>query len=374
MNNTEKIIEINGYTIPINIPLIDGNKQSTFKIVDGHVISDVTDINIPLEESQYNGNDVILNQPMKGDIKKYKVYVKNPDTGNIVKIDFGSDNQDDSQRNEQIPTENNSNNVNNELSPKNWDNKNISDLLKEMIEPNDVDVTSLQYHNKLNPLIWQDENKLHPEIRKKLLENAIEFIKYSNLGDIKIYDIILVGSLANYNYTNSSDLDVHIVIDYNDISDNVDLVSELLKFKKNTWNNNYDIKIKDYDVEMYYQDVNQKHISSGTYSILKNHWITKPIYKIINIDTQSIKEKVVSIVNQIDSLEKLMHSSKFLDMYNKLKTKIKTMRQSGLDKKGEFSNENLTFKLLRNTGYLNKLNKLKNRYIENKLNLSEKLN
>jgi hypothetical protein len=41
-----------------------------------------------LNEAEYKGREVKLGKPMKGDVKKYKVYVKN-DAGNVVKVNFG---------------------------------------------------------------------------------------------------------------------------------------------------------------------------------------------------------------------------------------------------------------------------------------------
>jgi len=42
-----------------------------------------------LPEAEYQGRNVPLNKPMQGDVKKFKVYVKNPSTGNIKKVNFG---------------------------------------------------------------------------------------------------------------------------------------------------------------------------------------------------------------------------------------------------------------------------------------------
>lgn len=42
-----------------------------------------------LEEAEYQGRPVRLNKPMRGDVKKFKVYVRNPKTGKIVKVNFG---------------------------------------------------------------------------------------------------------------------------------------------------------------------------------------------------------------------------------------------------------------------------------------------
>jgi hypothetical protein len=45
-----------------------------------------------LEEAEYQGRSVPLNKPMRGDVAKFKVYVKDPKTGNVKKVNFGDKN------------------------------------------------------------------------------------------------------------------------------------------------------------------------------------------------------------------------------------------------------------------------------------------
>ena len=45
----------------------------------------------PVTEAEYQGRNVPLGKPMKGDVKKSKVYVKN-EKGNVVKVNFGDKN------------------------------------------------------------------------------------------------------------------------------------------------------------------------------------------------------------------------------------------------------------------------------------------
>src|SRR5210317_2663266 len=42
-----------------------------------------------IAEAEYQGRKVELNKPMQGDVKKFKVYVKDPKTGNVKKVNFG---------------------------------------------------------------------------------------------------------------------------------------------------------------------------------------------------------------------------------------------------------------------------------------------
>lgn len=247
---------------------------------------------------------------------------------------------------------------------------NIGDVIKEVIEPDNVDTTSIQLHDKLCPLIWEGD-KLKPDVRKILLLNAKRFIEFSNAENLKFNDITLTGSMANYNYNDNSDLDVHIVLDYSQISENKEFVADFLKLKKQLWNEKVPIQVKGHDVELYFQDKGEIHHSSGVYSILNNKWIIKPTKKIINIDTANIKLKAADFMNAIDDLESNKNSKNWLDKYEEIKDKIKKYRQIGLDSGGEYSVENLVFKVLRNTGYLEKMVELKNNYLQNELSLDE---
>lgn len=257
-------------------------------------------------------------------------------------------------------------------SSKYWENNNISDVLKEVIEPQEVDVTSIKMNDTLNPLIWEADETLKPDIRNILLKNAKRFIEFSDVENLKFSDIVLTGSLANFNYNENSDLDVHTILDFKQISENRDFVGDFFKLKKQLWTEHLPIQVKGFDVEMYFQDASEPHHSSGIYSLLKNDWVRKPIKKIINIDTASVQLKAADMINSIEELEDEIDSQNFLKKHEQLKNKIKKYRQSGLDSKnGEFSVENLVFKILRNSGYLEKMVEMKNQYLIDDLSLNE---
>jgi predicted nucleotidyltransferase len=255
-------------------------------------------------------------------------------------------------------------------SAKFWKKNNISEILKEVIEPEVVDVSSIKMNDTLSPLIW-DNDKLKQEVRKTLLMNAKRFIEFSDVENLKFDDVILTGSMANYNYSENSDLDIHIVLDFNQISENKDFVGDFFKLKKQLWADKLPIQVKGHDVEMYFQDSKEPHHSSGTYSLIKNDWIRKPIKKIINIDMADVQLKSAGLMNAIDDLEDEMNDESFIKKHEVLKNKIKKYRQSGLDKSGEFGVENLVFKILRNTGYLEKMVEMKNQYLTDELSLKE---
>jgi hypothetical protein len=254
-----------------------------------------------------------------------------------------------------------------------WKKNNISDVLKEVVEPDEVDVASIQMHDTLSPLAW-DDDRLKPEVRKTLLMNAKRFIEFADVEELTYNDVILTGSMANYNYNENSDFDIHVILDFNQISENKDFVGDFFKLKKALWAEKLPIQVKGHDVEMYFQDNAEPHHSSGTYSLIKDDWIRKPISQIINIDSADVQLKSADFMNAIDDLENNMDEENFIKKHDVLKNKIKKYRQTGLDKNGEYSVENMVFKILRNTGYLEKMVELKNNYLTQELSLDEFLN
>ena len=205
------------------------------------------------------------------------------------------------------------------------------------------------YNDILNPAIW-DNNKLNPEIKEKLLQIGKDFYADTET-DAPLKDILFVGSLANYNWSDTSDFDVHVVIDFKDVDGNVELVEKLVNALKSKWNDEHDIHLKGHNVEVYIQDLTKENRSTGVYSLMQDKWLSEPQKENIQIDKEKIQEKYNDTVRKINSAIKAQD-------INKLKAIVKDvydMRQSGLDKSGELSTENLVFKILRNRNYIEKL-------------------
>jgi len=224
------------------------------------------------------------------------------------------------------------------------------------------------YHDSLNPLFWdedEDSADLDPSVRKKLVSIAEEFYsKYKNIAkNVPIEDIQLTGSIANYNYTDFSDLDVHVLVDFDKIDAPKKLTKAAFDGIRFVWNVRHDIRIRGHEVEVYVQDIKEPHKSTGLYSLLNNEWIKKPNHKEPDIRDEDIEKKYLSISSEIDSLEsKLISSEKIpsnakelYDLATKRKDKIMKMRKEALSKGGEFSIGNLAFKKLRNSGYIGRL-------------------
>ena len=232
-------------------------------------------------------------------------------------------------------------------------------------------VKSFRLKDDLNPKLWTDF-EINEEVKEDLLKIASDFYSSTDLNaDVK--DIVLTGSLANYNWSEKySDYDLHILINFKDVDDNVELVKKFVDSAKNIWNKDHDIRIKGYEVEVYIQDISEPHKSTGIFSLLKDKWIVRPEKVDIEPDEDMIKEKAKSIMMAIDDIEDEVDEDKyeaFIEKIDKVWNKVKDYRKSGLDSEGgEFSTGNFVFKLLRRNGYISKIMSLKKESYDKQFN------
>ena len=219
----------------------------------------------------------------------------------------------------------------------------------------------------MNNDIWTDLS-FDDNIRMELLKIAEDYYASIEL-DNEIIDIILTGSLCGYNYSKYSDFDVHIIINYEKVNPDIEMVKRYLNYTKRLWALQHNIVIKGYDVELYCQDIYENHVSSGQFSLLNNKWIKVPSRQDYTIDENLISEKSELIMGIIDDIKKSYdNGSTYSDLEPQLKMiwkKISDNRKAGLEKEGELSIENLVFKLLRRNGYISKLLDLKIKIYDN---------
>ena len=211
------------------------------------------------------------------------------------------------------------------------------------------------YNNTLNQKFWSEDNKFDPDIRQKLLAITDDFVENLDLQGVEIHDITLTGSNSNYNYNEHSDLDVHVLIDFKDINEDEDLVKRSLDGPRFVWNLRHNVNLRGHDVEMYMQDKDEPHVASGLYSLKDDKWITEPSFDPPSIDINDVFKKAKAIETEIEILKEELskadddEAKKLHECGKELKDKISKMRKRGLAREGEFSIENLAFKVLRNT-------------------------
>ena len=237
-------------------------------------------------------------------------------------------------------------------------NKKWNKFLLEAMIREEIELPSIDINDSLNMNVWQTEERVKPEITGRLIRIALDFLDSIGIEHGMVKDITLTGSLANYNWTEFSDIDLHIIAEFREVDDNIKLVKDFFNAKKADWNKTHQIMIKNHEVEIYVQDIREPHISTGVYSLLEDEWLTKPSRQVPKIDYESVKIKAQSIMDQIDRVDNLYSSNNFeasLNVADIIRDKIKRLRRSGLAEKGIYSTENIVFKTLRNNGYIKKI-------------------
>jgi len=228
-----------------------------------------------------------------------------------------------------------------------------------------METTTFKIQKTLNSKLWDENSELDSEARGALLKIAGKFISKIDIPKSSVKDIVLTGSLANFNWSSYSDVDVHIIVVFANIEGEKKFIKNLLDDEKKLWNLEHHIEIKGFPVEMYVQDSSETLVASGVFSLLQNKWVKTPTRKNVVIDMKMIRKKSAIFKNQIDLLEKNPDSERA----KQIKAKLGQFRQCGLDEEGEFSTENLVFKLLRRDGYLEKLTSIRLEAFDDEMSL-----
>ena len=242
----------------------------------------------------------------------------------------------------------------------------------ELVEPDDVDLSSFNIKKHLNPKFW-DDGHLDTRIRLKLLDIADDFFASLGVDWVEPDDVIITGSLANYNWNKEhSDVDLHVLVDYEDVDERTDFVREYFAMKKNEWNEKHSkLRIYGFPVEVYVQDTNEPHASSGVYSVQDDKWLTEPDLEKLRsgkVDKKHVRETISTYMNKIDGLIDIYKSHKddeyemrkvYEDAVDMMK-EIREMRKTDLAKYNrEMCDGNVIFKALRRSDYIGKLIKLR---------------
>ena len=244
----------------------------------------------------------------------------------------------------------------------------VNESIDESLTPSEVDLSSFNIKKELNPKFWKND-RLDSRIRMKLLDIADDFIDFLGVDWVKPEDITITGSLANYNWNQKySDIDLHIIMDYSKVDERTDFVDNYFYSQKKLWNEEHkELKIYGFPVEVFVQDVNKKHTSSGVYSLEKDKWLTEPERDKLakkKVNKIQIKNKVSEYTKKIDKLADELKKSngddyklrKVSESAEKLFDELKNLRRGDLSNADNEINEgNIIFKCLRRLGYIEKI-------------------
>ena len=219
---------------------------------------------------------------------------------------------------------------------------------------------------ELNPKLWEDK-KLKRDVREAIIDIVSEFMD-NLIIPVEILDVRVVGSNASYNYTEHSDLDVHIISNLELVGSPTEIVQALYNSERSNFNRTHNIKIKGIDVELYVEDVNSSVNSNGIYSVIDDIWIKEPQMvkeRSVKIDKKELRD----LINSVKSVLADGDSDDIKDCINMLYL----MRKDSIAIDGEYGVGNLLFKEIRNRGLLNALKDKYNEMISDELTLEHYL-
>lgn len=233
--------------------------------------------------------------------------------------------------------------------------------LRELRESSSQLVT---VNRRLNPKLWHD-GKLDLEVSAKLQDIAEAFEKFIGI-ELAVTDYTITGSNANYTWTEHSDLDLHLIVK----GTVTDAERELYNAKKALWAEQHTITVRGLPVECYVQGEQEEHHSTGVYSLVKDAWLVEPKKIKPQIDDSAVERKKDSMIHDIETA--LL--SKDLERIRRVKERITEMRKAGLERAGEWSVENLVFKILRNLGLIDTITEKIRELEDSELSLEQQTN
>lgn len=248
-------------------------------------------------------------------------------------------------------------------------NESIKHNINE-VNSSELNLNSFNVRNTLNEKFWlrrknSDEYQLSSKVRLRLLDIADDFIKELSVSWIKPVDIQFTGSLANYNWSRYSDVDVHILYDFKKIYKRPNFVDDYFKAKKEVWLKNHkDLKIYGFPIEISVEDSNEKNPSSGKYSLEDNKWVVEPSdFQDAKLNARYIKDYSAKVMTEIDKIghqidkETDMHKIEVLgNKIEKIFNRLKNLRAEGLKStQKEMSSGNIIYKLIRRMKYIDKI-------------------
>ena len=219
-------------------------------------------------------------------------------------------------------------------------------------------IRSLHLQDKLHPTVWEN-SKLREDIREDLLQIAKDHFEFLELGPVKLEDVILTGSLANYNWSKYSDFDLNLKFDFSKVGDE-EFVQKYLDAKKKVWKSQHDIIVEGFPVELTCTDIDKEGFSTGQYSIIGDEWLEEPSREDFEPDDELIRKEASKYMRKIKRIESdlLMPNPDFVELSKEIKAilkKLRNEREAGLEREGDLSFENLVYKLLRRNGYVDRL-------------------
>ena len=230
------------------------------------------------------------------------------------------------------------------------------------VEANKIDIKPFKVKDKLNPDFFNSEGQLNSQIRLRLLDIADDFVKSLAVKWVKPSDIVLTGSIANYNWSKYSDVDIHIIYNFNDVYKKTEFVKDYFNSKRDIWNDTHEgLTIKNLPVEISIEDSSNPAKSTGVYSLEKNKWVKEPEnMNDSELNKEYIKDFCAKQMTKFDELfdeiDNETDRKKLEILSNKVEAlyeKLKNMRGEALkSKEKEMATGNIIWKVIKHQGYI----------------------
>lgn len=211
-----------------------------------------------------------------------------------------------------------------------------------------LDSVIIDKHPTLNPKLWKDEDTLRPEVQVALFKIAKEFYEFLDF-DAPLVDIQVTGSQANYNYSEFSDLDLHLIVPYEQVECD-EPVEDLFDTKRKLWKQVHEITVHGVPVEVYVED-EARPTKGAAYSIMQDQWLRDPDPTEVEVDDLELRREIAIWLERILAVVKTGD----LEKMQAVKDDLQSYRKTALAQYGEFSTENLAYKSLRNMGVISDL-------------------
>jgi hypothetical protein len=216
-------------------------------------------------------------------------------------------------------------------------------------------VDDVQARNTLHPDLWQ-EGKLDPLVRERLLKMAELFLLDTGFGNLDVKEIVFAGSMAGYLYHSQSDIDVHVSVDGSPITTDLKLLFQLFNARSDDWNGDYELRVRDHEVELFILDYRSPEGSDGVYSLREDRWIKEPKPPTNIVGRDVVLADVTRYAGEFESLRARFKANPQNFDCREFKLYRRTLKdyraKQGFQKSGEHSVGNLAYKALRNGGYL----------------------
>ena len=215
----------------------------------------------------------------------------------------------------------------------------------------------------LSEKIWS-ERGLRPEISRALKQIAKKFLSELEI-DLDVKDIIFTGSYAGRTWGPGSDLDLHIIVDFDKLKE-PEAAKKACRLAKFKWSEDHDIEIYDIPVEVYVESLDEDPPeATGRWSLKTGKWVLEPPADGPSYDENKVISKVKDFRQVLQRAEKAQEEGPILAAIKR----ITNLRRAGLKRGGELSTENLAFRILRRTGEIDAAWEMIHNLIDEKLSI-----